>query len=88
MGPLTPKLEKVIHTLDLWPKSVLGLTSTVGLIERLTVDRALRRICGFPLCKQTALRSHVLARLRRVCPADVWPNGCMRRSSRNTSGMN
>lgn len=33
-------------------KVVLGLTTTVGLIERLTIDRALRRICGFPLCKK------------------------------------
>jgi hypothetical protein len=33
-------------------KTVLGLTTTVGLIERLTIDRALRRICGFPLCKK------------------------------------
>jgi hypothetical protein len=32
-------------------KSVLGLSTTRGLIERLTIDRALRRICGFPLCK-------------------------------------
>ena len=79
VGPLTPKLEKVIHTLEwvrieeftgqswcgvgrppferAWlanafvAKAVLGLTTTVGLIERLTIDRALRRICGFPLCK-------------------------------------
>ena len=28
-------------------KAVLGLPTTVALIERLTVDRALRRICGF-----------------------------------------
>ncbi|MCR4302464.1 MAG: transposase [Sulfuricaulis sp.] len=33
-------------------KAVLGLTTTVGLIERLTIDRALKRICGFPLCKR------------------------------------
>lgn len=33
-------------------KAVLGLTSTTGLIERLTLDRALRRICGFPLCRK------------------------------------
>jgi IS5 family transposase len=32
-------------------KAVLGLTTTVGLIERLMIDRALRRICGFPLHK-------------------------------------
>jgi len=29
-------------------KAVLGLTTTIALIERLTIDRALRRICGFP----------------------------------------
>lgn len=33
-------------------KAVLGLTTTAGLIERLAIDRALRRICGFPLCKR------------------------------------
>ena len=33
-------------------KAVLGLTTTVGLMDRLTIDRALRRICGFPLCKK------------------------------------
>jgi hypothetical protein len=33
-------------------KAVLGLTSTAGLIERLTIDRALRRICGFALCQK------------------------------------
>ncbi len=78
-GPLTPKLEKVIHTLE-WvrieefvtsswcgegrppherswlanafvAKAVLGLTTTRGLIERLMIDRALRRICGFSLCR-------------------------------------
>jgi hypothetical protein len=29
-------------------KAVLGIATTVGLIERLTMDKALRRICGFP----------------------------------------
>ena len=80
VGALTPKLEKLIHTLEwvrieefvgapvadtgrppwerAWlanafvAKSVLGLTTTCGLIERLTIDRALRRICGFPLHKR------------------------------------
>jgi len=80
VGALTPKLEKVIHTLEwvrieeftastwcgvgrppcerAWlanafvAKAVLGLTTTAGLIERLTIDRALRRICGFALCKK------------------------------------
>ena len=80
VGTLTPKLEKVIHTLEwvrieefvssswcgegrppherAWlanafvAKSVLGLTTTRGLIERLLIDRALRRICGFSLCRK------------------------------------
>jgi hypothetical protein len=80
VGTLTPKLEKVIHTLE-WvrieefvasswcgegrppheqswlanafvAKSVLGLTTTRGLIERLMIDRALRRICGFSMCRK------------------------------------
>lgn len=33
-------------------KAVLGMTTTAGLIERLSVDRALRRICGFPMWKK------------------------------------
>lgn len=33
-------------------KAVLGLSTTAGMIERLAVDRALRRICGFPMCKE------------------------------------
>ena len=33
-------------------KAVLGLTTTVGLMDRLTIDRALGRICGFPLRKK------------------------------------
>lgn len=80
IGPLTSKLEKVIHTLE-WvrieefvesswcgvgrpphdrgalasafvAKAVLGLTTTTALIERLKVDRALRRICGFSMWKR------------------------------------
>jgi hypothetical protein len=33
-------------------KAVLGLATTAGLLERLMIDRTLRRICGFPLCKK------------------------------------
>lgn len=80
IGSLTPKLVKVIHTLEwvrieafvegAWcgvgrrphdrvalasafvAKAVLGIGTTAGLIERLHMDRALRRICGFPLWKK------------------------------------
>ena len=78
-GALTPKLEKLIHTLE-WTrieefvpgwqgvgrpprergalgnafvaKAVLGLTTTTALIERLSMDRALKRICGFARWKK------------------------------------
>ena len=33
-------------------KTVLNLPTTVALIDRLTVDRSLRRICGFAACKK------------------------------------
>ncbi|CAG9295026.1 IS1182 family transposase ISUnCu17 [Celerinatantimonas diazotrophica] len=32
--------------------TVLGLTTTVHIIERLSIDKALQRICGFPLDKK------------------------------------
>jgi hypothetical protein len=79
IGPLTAKLEKLIHVLEwvrieefvdsTWcgigrpphdrgalanafvAKSVLGLSKTVALIERLSMDRALKRICGFDMWK-------------------------------------
>ena len=33
-------------------KAVLRFATTVGLVERLTIEGALHRICGFPLCKK------------------------------------
>lgn len=33
-------------------KAVLGISTTAGLIERLAMDRALRRICGFSLWRR------------------------------------
>ena len=33
-------------------KALLGLTHTRALIERLQIDRSLRRICGFAVCKR------------------------------------
>ena len=79
LGALTPRLEKLIHTLD-WvrieefvkgswqgvgrlpherwamanafvAKAVLKLGTTRDLIERLKMDRSLRRICGLPMYK-------------------------------------
>jgi len=79
LGPLTPRLEKLIHILE-WvrieeyvrpgwygigcighdrgmianafvAKVVLGLRTTAGLLERLSMDRVLKRLCGFPMWK-------------------------------------
>lgn len=33
-------------------KTVLGIKATVGLLERLRIDKALGRICGFPMRKK------------------------------------
>lgn len=38
-------------------KAVLGISTTIGIIERLTVDRTLRRICGFPMHRHLASES-------------------------------
>lgn len=53
-------------------KAVLGLTTTAGLIERLQMDRALRRICGFPLCKKLPSEATFLRRVRS-CILDHRP---------------
>ena len=101
---LTPRLEKLIHTLE-WArieefvpawhgvgrppkdrsalangfvaKAVLGLVTTVALIERLAVDRGLRRICGFSRWKRLpdeATFSRAFAEFARA----AWPSGCMK----------
>jgi hypothetical protein len=44
-----PPFERVWLANAFVAKAVLGLTTTVGLLDRLVNDRSLRRICGFPL---------------------------------------
>ena len=42
-------------------KAVLGITTTLGLVERLTTDKTLRRICGFmPFAIQFDISINVL----------------------------
>jgi hypothetical protein len=47
-----PALERAWLANAFVAKAVLGLGTTVGLIERLTMDRALRRICGFSMYRK------------------------------------
>ena len=85
VGNFSPKLERLIHTLE-WArieefvddkplgfgrpgndrgvlahaflaKAILGIPTTVGLVERLSVDKTLRRICGFPLWRKIPTES-------------------------------
>jgi hypothetical protein len=43
-------------------KAVLGLSQTIDLIERLQVDRCLRRLCGFDLRSQRPLHESLFSR--------------------------
>ncbi len=43
-------------------KSVLGLTQTSDLVERLNADATLRRLCGFDLRIRGVLREHLFSR--------------------------
>lgn len=47
-----PELDRGMLSNAFVAKAVLGLPTTVGLIERLAMDRALKRICGFPMWKK------------------------------------
>jgi Transposase domain (DUF772) len=47
-------------------KAVLGLPTTAALIERLSVDRTLRRLCGWGARGACSRGEHLFARLRRV----------------------
>jgi Transposase domain (DUF772) len=52
IGVGRPPLERAWLANAFVAKTVLGLGTTVGLIERLTMDRALRRICGFSVYRK------------------------------------
>ncbi|MGC9237452.1 MAG: transposase, partial [Thiomonas sp.] len=42
-----PPAQRALFANALVAKAVLGIGTTVGLMERLSVDRVLRRLCGF-----------------------------------------
>lgn len=65
-------------------KWVLDLGTTKALIERLSIDRSLRRICGFSMHIRLPARPSSHAPLTNSPPV-VWPSGCMKYSSKNTS---
>ncbi len=51
----------------------MGLTTTVGLIEYLMIDRALRRICAFPL-PRTLPSEATFSRAVDDLPKGAWAN--------------
>ena len=69
-------------------KAVLGLTTTAALIERLTMDRALKRICGFALCKKLPSEATFSRAFDEFAQGGASQNVSMRRLSRSTWGFN
>ncbi len=47
-------------------KAILGIPTTSALIERLDVDKSLRRILGFRATLASSFRSHVFPGVRRI----------------------
>ena len=78
IGGLTPKLEKVIHTLE-WVRIEEFVGSTWQGVGR-------------PPCERAWLANAFVAKavlgLSTLLPKGVWPNASMRHSSRNTWGTN
>ena len=73
-------------------KAMLGIPTTIALIERLAVDQSLRRICGWEKRREvpseaTFSRAPRLRRdkLRRIRGEPNWRNACTPRWSRAAS---
>ena len=64
-GPGRPPQDRRALARAFVAKAMLGIPTTSALIEQLAVDKSLRRILGWERLA-SALRSHVLSRLRRV----------------------
>ncbi len=73
------KLFKGHYTSAFVAKAVLGLTTTEALIERLKVDRALRRICGFSMWKRMPAPSTFSRAFDEFAQAKLARAECMKR---------
>src|SRR5271166_5103274 len=72
IDPITEALGRLVTTLDVIglrafvAKAVLGVPTTSALIERLAVDKSLRRILGFRATLASSFRSHLFPGVRRI----------------------
>jgi len=57
-----PQRDRIALARAFVAKAVLGLSQTCDLIERLQVDRRLRRLCGFDLRKRLSLNEALFSR--------------------------
>ena len=87
-----PELDRGMLANAFVAKAVLGLPSTVGLIERLAIDRALRRICGFPMWRKGEIREVTQGKLEQQQGKPLaqlikeLPQACDRGSKCNAQG--
>ena len=65
-GPGRPPEDRRALARAFVAKAVLGVPTTSALIERLDVDKSLRRILGWERRSQVAFRSHVFPGVRRI----------------------
>ena len=65
-GPGRPPEDRRALARAFVAKAVLGVPTTSALIERLAVDKSLRRILGFRATRASSFRSHVFPGVRRI----------------------
>ena len=73
-GPGRPPEDRRALARAFVAKAVLGVPTTSALIERLDVDKSLRRILGWGATLASAFRSHVFPGVRRIRARGALPN--------------
>ena len=71
--PGCPRKDRAALARAFIAKAVFDLATTRALIERLAIDRTLRRLCGWTRVGEVPQRGDLLARLCRLlrkCPAE------------------
>jgi hypothetical protein len=77
-GPGRPAADRRALARAFVAKAMLGVPTTNVLIERLDVDKSLRRILGWER-RASALSGHVFSRALRNSRRAIYPTRCTRR---------
>ena len=86
-GPGRPPEDRRALARAFVAKAVLGVPTTSALIERLAVDKSLRRILGFRATRASSVRGHLFPGVRRIRAgraARQDPRGADRAGARGT----